>query len=124
PECKTTRSIPLDYVCPKPECGGRLVVRRSRKGRVFYGCNKYPACTFVTWNAPVKQPCPKCGSTFLTERKLKALRRLICPVEGCGYEVEETTGGPPTDRAAVADGMAAAPATEPEAPPVVVPPVT
>jgi len=89
PECKTTRSIPLDFTCPKPECGGKLVMRRSRKGRVFYGCNKYPTCTFVTWNAPVKEPCPKCGSPFLTERKLKMIRRLICPVEGCGYEAEQ-----------------------------------
>ncbi len=94
PECKTTRSIPLDFVCPRAGCGGRLVTRRTRKGRMFYGCNKYPECNFVTWNAPVKEPCPKCQSPFLTERKLKMVRHLVCPVEGCGYEKEEGLAAP------------------------------
>ena len=102
PECKTTRPIPLDFNCPKPECTGKIVMRRSRRGRVFYGCNKYPACDFVTWNAPVKKPCPKCGAVFLTERKLKNSTRYACVVEGCGYEAEEgdatgeAGGGPAT----------------------------
>jgi DNA topoisomerase-1 len=93
PECRTTRPIPLDFNCPKPGCEGKLVMRRSRRGRVFYGCNKYPACDFVTWNAPVKKPCPKCGAVFLTERKLKNSSRFACVVEGCGYEAEESEIG-------------------------------
>jgi len=66
------------------------VTRRSRRGRVFYGCSKYPACDFVTWNTPVKKPCPKCGAVYLTEHKLKNSTRYACVVEGCGYEAEET----------------------------------
>jgi DNA topoisomerase-1 len=92
PECKTTRSIPLDFNCPKPGCTGKLVQRRSRKGRSFIGCNRYPECDFVTWNTPVKEACPKCGAAFLTERRLKGSRRLSCIVEGCGYERDEAAG--------------------------------
>jgi len=107
PTCKTAKPIPLDFDCPKAGCGGKLVSRRSRKGRVFFGCNKYPACDFVTWNAPVKGKCPKCGAGFLTERKLKGSRRLACPIEECGYELEEMNPAPADAAAAAATGMAA-----------------
>ncbi len=89
PECKTTKSIPLDFKCPKPGCEGQLVQRRSRKGRPFYGCNKYPACDFVIWNPPFKEACPKCGATFITERKLKSGKKYACVTENCGWEREE-----------------------------------
>ncbi len=88
PECRETRPIPLDFKCPRKECNGNLVMRRSRRGRVFYGCSKYPDCNFVSWNPPVKEKCPTCGCDFLTEKKLKMVRRVACPVEGCGYEAE------------------------------------
>ncbi|MEK7476023.1 MAG: type I DNA topoisomerase [Candidatus Coatesbacteria bacterium] len=122
PECRTTRSIPLDFNCPKPGCEGKLVQRRSRKGRSFIGCNRYPECDFVTWNAPVKEACPKCGAAFLTERKLKGLRRLSCIVEGCGYEREEAAGvgaettGSPVLSAPAPGGLAPAHIVPPEPP--------
>lgn len=116
PECRTTKSIPLDYVCPRQGCGGQLVVRRSKRGRIFYGCNKYPACNFVTWDAPVKEVCPECQSPFLTERKLKMVRRLTCPVEGCGYEKQEDLGGAITPAAPVTSVTPATPATTPTSP--------
>jgi len=90
-------------------------VRRSRKGRVFYGCNRYPECDFVTWNAPVEGKCPKCGAKFLTERKTKNSRRLACPIETCGYELEEETAAPGASMASEAGpaGQAPAPAASP-----------
>jgi len=121
PECRTTRSIPLDFNCPKPGCTGKLVQRRSRKGRTFIGCNRYPECDFVTWNPPVKEACPKCGAAFLTERRLKGSRKLSCITEGCGYEREEaaapaaeTTGAPAPGGLAPAHepGIAHAPASD------------
>ena len=93
PECKTSRPVPTNFKCPKPGCEGKLVPRRSRRGRVFFGCNKYPNCNFVSWDRPIEEPCPKCGSPFVTEKRLKAVRRLACPVEGCGWEKEEPLTG-------------------------------
>jgi DNA topoisomerase-1 len=110
PECKTARPIPLDFGCPKAGCEGKLVSRRTRKGRIFFGCNKYPACDFVTWNAPVKGKCPKCGAGFLTERKLKGSRRLACPIADCGYELEEMNPVPGASIASEAGAAGQTPA--------------
>ncbi len=70
PECKNTKPIPLAD-CPRPGCDGKIVERRSRRGRgrgkVFYGCTNYPDCDFVTYDKPTSQKCPKCGQ-FLVEK--------------------------------------------------------
>ena len=70
PECKNTKPVPLAD-CPRPGCDGKIVERRSRKGRgrgkVFYGCTNYPECDFVTYDKPTNQKCPKCGQ-FLVEK--------------------------------------------------------
>src|SRR5262249_57618984 len=65
PECKTTKPVTLGIACPEPGCGGQLVERRSRRGKTFYACNKYPDCKFAAWARPVAEPCPKCGAPFL-----------------------------------------------------------
>jgi DNA topoisomerase-1 len=60
PKCRNTRPLPLGIKCPK--CGeGDLAERRSKRGRKFYGCSRYPACDFTVWNRPVSEPCPSCG---------------------------------------------------------------
>jgi DNA topoisomerase-1 len=83
PECKTTRPIPLGLKCPK--CGtGDIVERRSKKGRPFYGCSAYPACDFVSWTCPYKEPCPKCGA-LCTLKGRGVDRQIFCTKEGCGY---------------------------------------
>ncbi|HOI23352.1 MAG TPA: type I DNA topoisomerase [Spirochaetales bacterium] len=66
PGCKNTKSIPV-AVCPK--CGGDIVERKNPKGKrkLFYGCNRYPACDFVTYDKPTDKLCPKCG-WFLVEK--------------------------------------------------------
>jgi DNA topoisomerase I len=95
PECKTTKPITLGIACPEPGCAGQLVARRSRRGRVFYGCSAYPNCTFVVWQRPIPEPCPKCGAAFLTERPLKGRVVRRCLREGCNFERElesETPG--------------------------------
>jgi len=55
PECKYTRSIPTGFICPQAGCGGDIVKRRSAKRREFYGCSKYPKCTFITNKLPTKE---------------------------------------------------------------------
>jgi len=65
PDCKNTKPIveELDVSCP--DCGGKILVKKSRKGRKFYGCSNYPECKFVSWFEPVKEKCPKCGSFMM-----------------------------------------------------------
>ena len=91
PECKTTR--PLAGVvmdCPEDGCGGVIVQRRSRRGRVFFGCNNYPKCTFTTWQRPVPQPCAQCAAPYLLEKRTKKGITLRCPT--CASEtVPEAT---------------------------------
>jgi DNA topoisomerase-1 len=64
PECRTVMPAPeqrLDVPCPRPNCTGEIVQKRSRKGRIFYGCSRYPECDFVTWHKPTQARCETCG---------------------------------------------------------------
>lgn len=63
-----------------------MTVKRSRKGRSFYGCDKYPACDFVSWGKPVDQACPACGAKYLVEKITKAGGSLACATDGCGHK--------------------------------------
>lgn len=99
PECKYVKQKLTGAKCPKD--GGDLAERKSRRGKVFYGCVNYPKCEFSVWNKPVLEPCPKCGWTFLTEKITKRHgRQLVCANEACDYvrdapqpEVEAVAGG-------------------------------
>jgi DNA topoisomerase-1 len=77
PKCKNTQSLAngngddLGIECPEPDCDGTIVEKKSRRGKVFYGCNRYPKCTFATWDKPVDKPCPKCGAKFMVEKTTK-----------------------------------------------------
>jgi len=82
PECKTTKPIVKDsgVICPRD--GGRILERRSKRGRTFYGCEKYPACDFVAWDTPiVGSHCAVCGA-FLVRKQGRAEGRIVCPVDG------------------------------------------
>jgi DNA topoisomerase I len=84
PECKYVKQKSTGVRCPKD--GGDVVERKSRRGKVFYGCANYPKCDFTLWNKPVLEPCPKCGWTFLTEKITKRHgRQLVCANEACDY---------------------------------------
>lgn len=84
PECKNTKPLldELDVKCPN--CNGNLVKRRSKNGRVFYGCSNYPNCNFVLWNEPVKEKCPKCGSIMVI-KKSKKEKQITCTNKECGH---------------------------------------
>ncbi|RME85787.1 MAG: type I DNA topoisomerase [Caldilineae bacterium] len=83
PECKYTRQIVQDTGVACPKDGGRILVKRSRKGRVFYGCENWPACDFVSWNEPLAVTCPQCQKSILT----KAGKRARCADKECGYSM-------------------------------------
>jgi DNA topoisomerase-1 len=71
PDCKGTRSIPLGMKCPKCDVGD-LAERRTKKGKSFWGCARYPACDFSTWNRPVADACPSCGWVGMERKVSKA----------------------------------------------------
>jgi DNA topoisomerase-1 len=84
PDCRYVKLKSTGIVCPKD--GGDVVERKSRRGKVFYGCANYPKCDFTLWNKPVMEPCPKCGRPFLTEKITKRHgRQILCSNEECGY---------------------------------------
>jgi len=73
--------------CPKEDCPGQVVERRSRRGKLFFGCSEYPNCDFTSWYMPVKEPCPECGYPVLFEKTTKKEGpHLACTQEGCGYK--------------------------------------
>ncbi|MSP59368.1 MAG: type I DNA topoisomerase [Myxococcales bacterium] len=86
PECKQTRPISLGVACPK-KCGGFLTEKRSRRGKVFFGCSSYAktACDFVSWDRPIPEPCPQCGAEFLVKKESRKGIRIRCISDGCGY---------------------------------------
>jgi DNA topoisomerase-1 len=94
PECKATRSMPTGIGCPRPDCGGELVERRTKRGRIFYGCSEYKksGCDFVVWGRPVREQCPKCSADFLVSvSRRKGGTELKCPADGCEYKRTESS---------------------------------
>ncbi len=91
PDCKTTSPISLGVDCPKEGCGGYLTEKRSKRGKVFFGCSNYSKtqCDFVSWDRPLPQPCPKCGAKFVVQKVSKAAgTRIRCLKEDCGYTAD------------------------------------
>jgi DNA topoisomerase-1 len=87
PECKYVKHKTTGVKCPKDaDKGGEVVERKSRRGKIFFGCSNYPDCDFVLWNRPIAEKCPQCGAAFLTEKITKKHgRQLICHNEDCDY---------------------------------------
>ena len=76
-----------------PECSeGEITERRSRKGKTFYGCNRYPECKFVAWAKPVAEKCPQCGSPYMVEKWLKAGPMWQCPNPECKHKQHAPQG--------------------------------
>ncbi len=87
PKCKNTKAVPTGVQCPEEGCSGQLVQRMSRRKKVFYSCSRYPDCTYVIWDKPVKQVCPACDHPFMVEKNTKARgEHLKCPA--CGHIIE------------------------------------
>jgi DNA topoisomerase-1 len=94
PECKNTQSTnngmggkKIDVPCPEKDCEGEIVEKRSKRGKIFYGCSRFPECNFASWEKPVKRPCPVCGAPFLVEKSTKKQGTfLACQDKSCGYK--------------------------------------
>jgi len=86
PECKSARSVSTGIICPTCK-EGKMVERRTRRGKMFYACDKYPVCTFSVWYEPVTEVCPVCGFGMLVRKESKKEGKLVaCPVKGCGFK--------------------------------------
>lgn len=87
PECKNIKKIVQETGALCPKCGGKVIVKRSKRGRVFYGCENYPNCDFVSWDEPLNEKCPRCGKVLY--RKKGKVPKIYCAEEGCGYSRQE-----------------------------------
>ena len=96
PECKNIRKIgpaappPKDTGIGCPKCEkGTIQEKKSRRGKIFFSCSRWPDCDYALWNKPIAEPCPRCGHPLLTEKATKKKGTVwLCPQEGCGYEIE------------------------------------
>jgi DNA topoisomerase-1 len=85
PTCKFVKHKTIGVRCP--DCSeGEIVERRSKRGKIFYGCNRYPKCEFVAWGKPLAEKCPECGSSYLIEKWLKSGPVAQCPNSDCKYK--------------------------------------
>ena len=84
PECKNTKPYLEKTGVPCPKCGKDVVIKKTKKGRIYYGCEANPECDFMSWQKPSTQKCPKCGS-YMVEKGNK----LLCSNEQCGYSADK-----------------------------------
>ena len=87
PECRNTKPYleKIGVSCPK--CGKELVLRKTKKGRKYFGCEDNPACDFMSWSRPVEKKCPKCGGYMVVKGN-----KVVCASEQCGYFEEREKG--------------------------------
>ena len=88
--CQNRKSFVRSTGVTCPKCGkGQIVERKSKYGKMFFGCNKYPDCDFVLWNEPTGDVCPKCGS-LVVKRVMKSGEKLECSNRSCDYKADVT----------------------------------
>ncbi len=89
PKCRFIKAKTIGMRCPKPGCEGEIQERKSRRGKVFYGCSRYPSCDFTAWQRPLGESCPECGSSYLL---LKSSKRKgwqkYCPQAECDFQAQ------------------------------------
>jgi len=89
PKCTFTKSISIGVDCPRDGCGGYITERRTRKGRVFYGCSNYPNCDFAVWDKPIPERCPQCGGLMVIKyEKGSEQPSFCCIAKGCGFKTK------------------------------------
>jgi DNA topoisomerase I len=94
PECKHTQSLnsgpnakSTGVACPEKGCDGEVVEKSSKRGKIFFGCNRYPKCSFASWDRPVATPCPICGHAYMVEKTTKRDGTMhVCPNRDCRHK--------------------------------------
>ncbi len=93
PDCKNTQSVngggagkTTGISCPEQDCQGEIFERKSRRGKIFYGCSKYPDCTYAIWDKPIDRKCPLCKADFLVEKSTKKQGTFLrCLTPSCDF---------------------------------------
>ncbi|MCL1816874.1 MAG: type I DNA topoisomerase [Clostridiales bacterium] len=83
PECRNTKAIVIPTNVKCLACGGNILQRKSRTGRIFYGCDKYPECSYVAWDLPIEEKCPTCGTQLSLKKNHSGQEQKICPNREC-----------------------------------------
>jgi DNA topoisomerase-1 len=88
PDCKYIKRETTGVPCPREGCKGEILVKKSKRGKYFYGCSEYPKCDTVFWDKPVAEACPQCGKPFLLEKYNAKKEETVryCSDESCGYK--------------------------------------
>ncbi|MDD3921467.1 MAG: type I DNA topoisomerase [Eubacteriales bacterium] len=91
PNCRNTKPIveKIGVLCP--DCGAEIIKRKSKRGKVFYGCEKYPECKFVSWDRPVAGACEKCGAMMVQKMSQKG-SYVVCSNKDCGHILRTKKG--------------------------------
>lgn len=84
PECKFTKKIVNETKGSCPRCGKKMLAKKSKKGKPFFGCEDYQNCNFMIWDTPIEEKCPTCGASLF--KKTGKLGKIYCAREGCTYE--------------------------------------
>jgi len=85
PECRNAKPIVVETGADCPKCGAKILEKKSKRGKTYFGCEKNPQCDFMSWDAPVKdKKCPECGGLLL--KKTGRAKKIYCMNEECGYE--------------------------------------
>ena len=84
PECKNTKRIVVETPGECPLCGGKVLAKKSKTGKSYYGCEHNPTCRFMTWDAPIAEKCPVCGKSLLQKKGRGA--KIYCSNPDCTYE--------------------------------------
>ncbi|NCB37801.1 MAG: type I DNA topoisomerase [Erysipelotrichia bacterium] len=89
PECKNTRPIVKDtgVTCPVEGCNGKMLEKKSKRGRLFYGCSNYPTCTMTTWAKPTGELCPECHAPLVWHATKKLGNYIKCSGKGCKFKL-------------------------------------
>ncbi|MDD4146273.1 MAG: DNA topoisomerase, partial [Clostridia bacterium] len=86
PECRNTKPLLKDTGIACPQCpDGKIVARRSKKGRKFFGCSNYPQCAFVSWDEPVNKKCPQCGQILVIKKNKNEGIKYVCSGKDCQF---------------------------------------
>lgn len=85
PDCRNAKPIVKEAGADCPKCNGKILIKKSKRGKTYYGCEHNPECDFMTWDTPLKQKCPKCGKLLL-ENRFRGKKKIYCVDEKCGYE--------------------------------------
>ncbi len=83
PDCRNTKPIVISAGVKCLACGGEIIQRKSRGGRVFYGCSNYPQCKFVSWDKPIEEACPECGKQLAEKNLRSGQTQKVCPNADC-----------------------------------------